>query len=431
MCLAAKFPPKRTRDLNDTNILVEEPEVCVVNPNENIHGHELVVRRPIYSQSTRALNKSTNHLKENDDSEIEQTSLAEALTQSLEEEVLSSQGSFGSPVPQENGGIRSSSGSNSEAEDHPSGCKAHHDHGFTKFPQMENNNLSRESNEFMNQNLMFQEESGYGHSKLDNTNKGKQIPMPGGFGDDLGHLSFMDLLNSDSPFLQEPPLQMPVYPECFGAEGTKMHSGPFLNSPTTVNCMNGSIGQLVEGVGETVTQLDGMPICGEIPGENPRSLFSQQPKQQQNVTRRLNLVEAPAKAHSDQNAPEQAAKAFDIEEGIYSVTEPTKVKNNLGDSKSKEQVFSTPKAHDKANTPMSKSSKAKAERERNSAFDWDSLRREVQKNGKRGRSKDTIDSLDYEAMRRAKVEEISGTIKARGMNNMLAERMKVGYCAQK
>lgn len=36
-----------------------------------------------------------------------------------------------------------------------------------------------------------------------------------------------------------------------------------------------------------------------------------------------------------------------------------------------------------------------------------------------------MDSLDYEALRCANVNEIAKTIKGRGMNNMLAERIQV------
>ncbi|KAL0886584.1 hypothetical protein Bca101_010567 [Brassica carinata] len=56
---------------------------------------------------------------------------------------------------------------------------------------------------------------------------------------------------------------------------------------------------------------------------------------------------------------------------------------------------------------------------------WDSLRREVlEKHGKKERSKDSMDSIDYEAVRRASVHEISDAIKERGMNYMLAVRIK-------
>ncbi|KAL0680385.1 hypothetical protein Bca4012_008367 [Brassica carinata] len=56
---------------------------------------------------------------------------------------------------------------------------------------------------------------------------------------------------------------------------------------------------------------------------------------------------------------------------------------------------------------------------------WDSLRRDVlEEKGKKERSKDSMDSIDYEAIRRASVHEISDAIKERGMNDMLAARIK-------
>ncbi|KAG0485235.1 hypothetical protein HPP92_009314 [Vanilla planifolia] len=58
-------------------------------------------------------------------------------------------------------------------------------------------------------------------------------------------------------------------------------------------------------------------------------------------------------------------------------------------------------------------------------YDWDSLRKETYrgKSAKERRS-DTMDSLDWEAVRCADVSEISEIIRERGMNNMLAERIK-------
>ncbi|CAA0830144.1 Transcriptional activator DEMETER [Striga hermonthica] len=71
---------------------------------------------------------------------------------------------------------------------------------------------------------------------------------------------------------------------------------------------------------------------------------------------------------------------------------------------------------------LSSARKRKVETEKVEPFDWDSLRKQVQ--SKEGRSSEREDSLDYEALRKADVREISDTIKERGMNNMLAERMK-------
>ncbi|KAJ7976057.1 Transcriptional activator DEMETER-like protein [Quillaja saponaria] len=58
-------------------------------------------------------------------------------------------------------------------------------------------------------------------------------------------------------------------------------------------------------------------------------------------------------------------------------------------------------------------------------YDWDKLRKQALGNGrKRERTENTMDSLDWEAVRCSDVSEIANTIKERGMNNMLAERIK-------
>ncbi|WOL08612.1 hypothetical protein Cni_G17365 [Canna indica] len=72
-----------------------------------------------------------------------------------------------------------------------------------------------------------------------------------------------------------------------------------------------------------------------------------------------------------------------------------------------------------------KGKKVKNENERNKIYDWDSMRKELELDGrKEERSQDAMDSVDWEAVRSAEVKEISQTIKERGMNNMLAERIK-------
>ncbi|KAH1216921.1 Protein ROS1 [Glycine max] len=65
------------------------------------------------------------------------------------------------------------------------------------------------------------------------------------------------------------------------------------------------------------------------------------------------------------------------------------------------------------------------EKEKKDDFDWDSLRIEAQaKAGKREKTDNTMDSLDWDAVRCADVSEIAETIKERGMNNRLADRIK-------
>ncbi|XP_009379777.2 DNA glycosylase/AP lyase ROS1 isoform X1 [Musa acuminata AAA Group] len=72
-----------------------------------------------------------------------------------------------------------------------------------------------------------------------------------------------------------------------------------------------------------------------------------------------------------------------------------------------------------------KEKKIKDNTERKGAYDWDILRKNIHQNGTRKeRTRDTLDSLDWEAVRCAEVNEISETIRERGMNNKLAARIK-------
>ncbi|KAL3532045.1 hypothetical protein ACH5RR_005566 [Cinchona calisaya] len=80
---------------------------------------------------------------------------------------------------------------------------------------------------------------------------------------------------------------------------------------------------------------------------------------------------------------------------------------------------------DEMNPSTSKAKRGRNGKEKINAVDWDKLRKQVDSDGKqRERTPDTMDSVDWEAVRCADVEEIAQTIKERGMNNMLAERIK-------
>lgn len=80
----------------------------------------------------------------------------------------------------------------------------------------------------------------------------------------------------------------------------------------------------------------------------------------------------------------------------------------------------------KMNPNTSNSKRLRNGKEKKVDVDWDSLRKQAQANGKRReRTANTMDSVDWEAVRCAHVDEIAETIKERGMNNMLAERIQV------
>jgi hypothetical protein len=71
-------------------------------------------------------------------------------------------------------------------------------------------------------------------------------------------------------------------------------------------------------------------------------------------------------------------------------------------------------------------------RPKKKTYDWDSLRKEVlSKCGDQQRSHNAKDTVDWEAVRQADVRTISETIRERGMNNMLAERIQVSLLVGK
>ncbi|CAN4117212.1 unnamed protein product [Withania somnifera] len=122
---------------------------------------------------------------------------------------------------------------------------------------------------------------------------------------------------------------------------------------------------------------------------------------------------------------QQVAEAPNTSEAIVDVREEVSV---VVDSRKSEQTAfrsnsNNGKKLDRANhnTKATKECPGKAKQN----VDWDSLRLQAQNNGKeRERTANTMDSLDWDAVRCADVNEIAHTIRERGMNNMLAERIK-------
>jgi hypothetical protein len=93
-------------------------------------------------------------------------------------------------------------------------------------------------------------------------------------------------------------------------------------------------------------------------------------------------------------------------------------------SDSTQKFSDTQKGPSEISQDGSKAKKVRG-RPKKKIYDWDSLRKEVLSNGgNKQRSHNARDTVDWEAVRQAEVREISETIRERGMNNMLAERIK-------
>ncbi|XP_026414520.1 protein ROS1-like isoform X1 [Papaver somniferum] len=126
--------------------------------------------------------------------------------------------------------------------------------------------------------------------------------------------------------------------------------------------------------------------------------------------------------------PEHHRENSNVEETTYLMASQTLIQNKQVESNlsvhihSSEKSFSETTVTAAVDTPKAKRKPVKEKKEE---FDWDSLRRDAcLKGAHRKRTANTMDTLDYEAVRRAEVSEIAKTIRERGMNNMLGERIK-------
>ncbi|KAG8376666.1 hypothetical protein BUALT_Bualt09G0087500 [Buddleja alternifolia] len=105
--------------------------------------------------------------------------------------------------------------------------------------------------------------------------------------------------------------------------------------------------------------------------------------------------------------------------------------SNINNSKKSERMEvssnkNDPDYHHPSKTVSAPKSKGgRIGKQKQDTIDWDRLRKQAQPGGReRERTAKTMDSVDWDAVRCADVNEIAQTIKERGMNNMLAERIK-------
>lgn len=137
----------------------------------------------------------------------------------------------------------------------------------------------------------------------------------------------------------------------------------------------------------------------------------------------------------DGNATGQVPEQNFLEDDIYRMQEVSEIPihaqnmmdvtgstSNIGHSRCTQTKEVSSNKHDPGH--IAKAGRPKKEKEKQ--VEWDLLRKHAQTGGKdRARTANTMDSVDWDAVRCADVNEIAQTIKERGMNNMLAERIKV------
>ncbi|XP_077235874.1 protein ROS1A-like isoform X2 [Tasmannia lanceolata] len=128
---------------------------------------------------------------------------------------------------------------------------------------------------------------------------------------------------------------------------------------------------------------------------------------------------------ANSNFPNHSGPTLGVRDCSNLMDKQEPLESKVVDSNSREEVSSSKEVLAGTTSNISKTNRGKKMAEKGRAFDWDSLRRQACSKGPaKERDSDSMDSLDWEAVRSAQVEEISNTIRERGMNNMLAERIK-------
>ncbi|KAG7946255.1 hypothetical protein I3843_14G030500 [Carya illinoinensis] len=475
MSLAARFPLKSTSNCNacdntGTSILFKESEVSIVNPNDTIGWHGKGSSQPIFNISSMAPLGSAEYQRGSETTRTER-SIVQGHSQSIEEEVISSQESFDSLIIQGTGGPRSSSGSNSEEEDLITGCRPIEVHfpTLTNLLQMEKTTFQ----EFYSQNSSIMDEgSRHVHKQSEyiaHAHKKSRLDRA----DDANGPAFSYPINPDNPQSQVRVAPSSDYhlhvtldstvPEVENFEALSDESISPLSSidfgftKTKDANRKGFRTKRWEGSeGKSRVQQNGLLHPQEtqrmgphVPSSNhsvhqeiisqrgPHVVYNQPSyrNHQQDVNKSLQLQSpyiaepAEALANRENDAMQQTSSARKLAENsgerISVENEQIHFENRFLNPNSNKQVDPSDQANSKTTSKISKLKKGKTDKEKNSAVDWDSLRKQVQANGLNGeRSKDAQDSLDYEAVRLAHVDEISNAIRERGMNNMLAERIK-------
>lgn len=384
MSLAAQFPLKSTSKQRQDNTLDGESDISILNADASIKWHE-ALSNPINSQSSPTPHVSVGNQSGSDTSGIERR-LVQAKSQSVEEEFISSQESFDSSITQGFAEIRSSSGSNSEAEG-PTGCRPSNIQVPSSIDFLWMENKVRKFLNDANRSLLLNEKSNHEKNEYEllNPRSGRIKPQNSpSVAFSISHDCNREQVPVDPTRMKE--LHMAPNSEVPEVVRSKVLSEESISwpSPATI-CVNGKVIELAE---------------------------NNSPLEQDATNKHVH------------NVSEDTEKASYVVENISMMNTYINKDTELDEPNSNEQICSHDHAYSKTSTKPSKG-KGNDVNLKKSAVDWDNLRKQVETNGRKERGTSTMDSLDYEAIRHATVKEIADAIKERGMNNKLAERIKV------
>lgn len=457
MSLAARFPLKTTTSNGKVNqdeisILTEEPKVCMPDSVDSIKCHDMVSSIPDHNKNI-ILYEITDH--RSTETLRNERGLTETNCQGFGEETVSSQDSFDPSFFQGTEGIRSSSSSNSEAEEpiqeseqkkilvptstnvlslgipatfqdfyiqmvgNFSDKKPNHEHGSSDGKEHEESNAilnksNRDKSEFCQPVIVTHKmASSDMPSEKNQLDMSSDPAMPEGSGDE-STCSWASNYFESSKNIAQTSIRRRAEQLTNGATNNQVHESPITQEPMRVPQASSS------------NHLGNQQMTATEPQDtNCQSLHNHQIESRSEM-QQMKFVEASGNAENGvtphcHSITSLMENVIDVEERISSANKHLQCDDFQHIPKDQNHSSST--AHKDTKTSTTRKRKAK---EGKNDIDWDSLRRHAHATScKRERNRDCMDSLDYEALRNANVHEISQAIKERGMNNMLAERMKV------
>lgn len=467
MSLAARFPLKSKSSDVITHTLVEEPQHCIENQAGIIGSYERgKLNSPTYYIDFEMPRHTEDLLRDSKTSRINESPI-KPNNHSSEEEFLSSQDSLDSSVTQDTR-IRS----NSESGLRNSGCE----HSKAQF-------LTSTNSQEVGITTIFQEfyHSVNGVSLIEERTNGKlqqhdvkESSRAGRNEIPSFHSASGPPCSFGNPKKQQPPGAPSTNYESYysyiqGLDAFQMNGEEF-SWPDTVSIQNefqdNSYMRFgINGVGESVDKptemqhgngtLESLELptmnsyrplskhsafIGDTSQSRSHTNYNQPSPNHHLVGQKTFQLEGKTYAESSNNSHicgkdhagndhsnilTCAEEVFDSEKIISTKIRQVCSDNIQAEKKAKKEV--SPGQKDKeGKLKIRKERKTNPEANKKHEDDWDKLRKEVEENGtKIERNANTMDSLDYEAIRCASVKEISDAIKERGMNNMLAERIKV------
>ncbi|KAH9601925.1 hypothetical protein KSS87_014754 [Heliosperma pusillum] len=412
MSMAARFPlkpdsPGSTLSEESTSAFFVEPEVRILEPEESITWSEKIMEQPNVQKNSgtifqfdhseescseacrKASTYSRGYTANNQNTEIETVYLvgedkARDDVTSSQQSVVSSQNSINSPNQQTDGLVNTFPKSSSRTQAVSSSSKfdcLDHTASFMGLLKMAEGNIQRQSN----------------HTQVQ---RNYQFNLEAGFR--LQYAKGLDTLEVES-------------------RSSDM-SRKDENSPTEQSNLTSEITDQEKSPDSFPRVAQNMASCYILEGE---TMVVQ--SQMQAAKEPLDAIASPAWAEITPacrgiNIPVSSQDMADV---IESTRELDRIRNNREEVKqTHDHKYAPCMVSETANTNPNKTGKGKAGKGKKSEFDWDSLRREAQVNGKKPKTANTMDSLDWEAVRHANVNVIADTIKERGMNNVLAVRIK-------